>query len=270
MKGKQSKLNGKGNGNAAQTNSRTVDEFVQEITASYQRGVSAIIETGRLLILAKQQHPGQFHAKIKTKLPFGERAVQKLMKIAEHKVLCDPTHVSALPASWGTLAELARIDDARLEKMLNEGTVHAGIERSEVDLLINEDKEYGVYQWPGARDAIDTLIGFKNKWRPDSLVCELNEKDHGEEGLPDASNLLNLSKWLAEFSAALKVVEDDDDAAWEAFRKKCEAEDKGRIRTMGGFRIYQPPVVDDESEDDEDVAPEPDAKKVKQHDLLDS
>jgi hypothetical protein len=245
------KLNGKANGahqgDPPGADSRTVDDFIKEISACWQKAVASIIQTGHLLISAKKQYPHQFHALIKAKLPFGERAAQKLMRIAAHPILSDPTHVSRLPASWGTLAELTRIPNDKLEKMLAEGTVHAGIERREVEILIDEITEHGVYGWNDASKAIDALIGFKNKWSPKSLAVELTDKN---VELPDPSNLMSLSQWLDDFSAACKQVAELDAAEMETWRKKREARDKvNRIRPIGAFRP-NPQVADQDHHTD--------------------
>ena len=43
-------------------------------------------------------------------LPFNERTAERLIKIAKHPVLTDPTHLmsSILPTAWTTLYELSK------------------------------------------------------------------------------------------------------------------------------------------------------------------
>jgi ribosomal protein S14 len=65
-----------------------------------------------------------------------ERAAERLIKIAENHALTNPNNASKLPASMRTLAELARIPSTTLEGHIKDGTVHVGMERSEVEGLI--------------------------------------------------------------------------------------------------------------------------------------
>jgi hypothetical protein len=48
-------------------------------------------------------------------LPFSERTAQRLMSIASDPRLSNPTHVSVLPNSWGTLYELTKLTDEALQ-----------------------------------------------------------------------------------------------------------------------------------------------------------
>jgi Protein of unknown function (DUF3102) len=83
-------------------------EHVRRITAAWQKTVANIVETGRLLIEAKDDIGfGGFQEMIRAELPFGARTAQRLMEIAEDRVLSNATHASLLPASWMTLYELA-------------------------------------------------------------------------------------------------------------------------------------------------------------------
>jgi hypothetical protein len=85
-------------------------EHVQRITAAWQNTVHNIIQTGRLLIEAKDDIGyGGFQEMIRAELPFGPNTAQRLMQIAENPVLSNAAHVPLLPASWGTLYELAKL-----------------------------------------------------------------------------------------------------------------------------------------------------------------
>jgi len=44
-------------------------------------------------------------------LPFAARTAQRLMAVAADARLANPTHVSLLPPSWGTLYELTKLPD---------------------------------------------------------------------------------------------------------------------------------------------------------------
>ena len=47
---------------------------------------------------------GEFTAMIDSDLPFSPRTAQRLMAVAQHAVIANPTHGSPLPASWRSRA----------------------------------------------------------------------------------------------------------------------------------------------------------------------
>jgi hypothetical protein len=119
-----------------QSNRHPVDYWAEQITASWQKPrIEGIIRTGKLLLAAKKAlDRGTFISMIRSDeaLPFNERTAQRLMKIAEHPVLTNATHVSYLPTSWGTLYELSKGKPKLLEARIQDGTITPRLERSEV------------------------------------------------------------------------------------------------------------------------------------------
>jgi hypothetical protein len=108
------------------------------IKAAWQKQVSSIIETGKLLIAAKEdlryrKWGGLFEGE--NALPFRIDTAEALMKIARHPVLSNPERAPELPAAWTVLEMLARAKPARLEKWLRDGTVNAATSRLEADCL---------------------------------------------------------------------------------------------------------------------------------------
>jgi hypothetical protein len=106
-----------------------------QINASWQKSVDSIIETGSLLLKAKLALGHGFTAMIKTKLLFGERTTEMLMRIADHPVLSNPNHGSVLPPSWRTLYELTKIPNKTLIAKIEDGTIKADFERKDVAAL---------------------------------------------------------------------------------------------------------------------------------------
>ena len=125
--------------------SRTSDTYwAAQIRASWQKCVTSIIETGKLLIEAKGQlGHGRFEAMNKTKLPFSPRTAQMLMCIAEHPVISNANHGSHLPPSWRTLYELTKIPDKMLLAKIADGTIRADLERKDVAKLKGQRSERG-------------------------------------------------------------------------------------------------------------------------------
>ncbi len=112
-------------------------EWARRIRASLEKSVEAILETGRLLVEAKAALPhGQFEKMVEADLGWSPQTVRKFMAIARHPVLSDRAHVRVLPASWGTLAELARLKPEPLEKAIGEGIVRPTMTRKDTTELI--------------------------------------------------------------------------------------------------------------------------------------
>jgi hypothetical protein len=118
-------------------------EHVRRITAACQNTVHNIIETGRLLIEAKDDIGyGGFQEMIRAELPFGPNTAQRLMQIAENPVLSNAAHVPLLPASWGTLYELAKLPKhgVDLEVLIEERAIHPKMERKDVRAFLPSRK----------------------------------------------------------------------------------------------------------------------------------
>jgi len=107
-------------------------EFGSKITAAWQKSVEGILEAGKLLIQAKAVLPGEFERMVKQQCPFGIRTAQRLMQIAANPALSDATHVSCLPSSWGTLAELAKFEPAELSHAIGNHWIKPETKREDV------------------------------------------------------------------------------------------------------------------------------------------
>lgn len=120
----------------AQIEPRTADEFAERISACWRHSVEAIIEVGRLLAQAKATlDHGEFEAMVDAKLPFGPRTARKLMAVGRDERITNRTHVSDLPASYGTLYELTKLDDAEFTTRIADGTIHPDMERKDVSVI---------------------------------------------------------------------------------------------------------------------------------------
>ena len=63
------------------------------------------------------------------------------MAIAGHPVLSNPTHVSQAPPSWGTLYQLSKLPHDVLLAKLGDGTINPGMERKDVNTLLDRPKK---------------------------------------------------------------------------------------------------------------------------------
>ena len=110
-----------------------VSAWEKKIRVAWQKSIAAIFEVGDLLIAAKQELPhGQFEAMVENALPFGPRTAERLMAIAADQRLRNPTHVSHLPCSWGTLYELTKLSDERFAELLADGTINSEMTRADI------------------------------------------------------------------------------------------------------------------------------------------
>jgi hypothetical protein len=94
------------------TTRRVASEWVGLIAQAWQKTTASIIETGRLLIDAKAELAhGEWISMVDADLPFGKSTAEKLMKIANNRVLSNADHGTHLPPSWRTLSELSILDE---------------------------------------------------------------------------------------------------------------------------------------------------------------
>jgi hypothetical protein len=107
------------------------------ICAAWQKSTTAIIETGRLLIQAKDSlEHGQWLEMVGAELPFAERTAQRLMAIASNPVMANAAHAPHLPPSWMTLYELTKVSHSQLEAKLSDGSINPRMERRDVAALL--------------------------------------------------------------------------------------------------------------------------------------
>lgn len=108
-------------------------DWPDRIRSAWQRSVEAIIETGRLIAEAKAALPhGKFLRMIDGYLPFTASTAQRLMKIAADGRLSHAARVQHLPASWGALYELTKLDDATLDGLFEAGTIRPEMSRDDI------------------------------------------------------------------------------------------------------------------------------------------
>ena len=117
------------------------DTWVQRIAASWRQSLSGILETGRLLLAAKEALPhGTFGAMIASELPFGSRTAQILMKVAADPRLLNPNHASLLPPSWMALYEISKLDDTAFDKAIEAKVIRPDMERRDIAQVAKQQR----------------------------------------------------------------------------------------------------------------------------------
>jgi hypothetical protein len=125
-----------------------IEALQNRIRAAWQKSVTSIIETGKLLLDIQKTERGRFVKIFEgPNAPFSYRMARMLMDIAEHPVLSNVKHASHLPASWYTLFVLSKIDSKKLEEFIvNKGSfpfsVHPGLQRNGAETLLRAQKSH--------------------------------------------------------------------------------------------------------------------------------
>jgi N6-adenosine-specific RNA methylase IME4 len=228
-------------------------QWAERITACWRASVTAIVDVGRLLMDAKAALPhGSFGQMIELDLPFTARTAQMLMAIAADPRLTNPKHVSHLPASWGTLYEISKLDDRQFNDAIADGTIKPDMDRRdiaqgnkqaararrEVDLAEKQralpTKKYGViYADPEWRfEVYSRATGMDraaDNHYPTSTTDAICQRPVGEIAADDSVCFL----WATApmLPDALKVL-----AAWGFFYKSQTIWRKDRIGTGYWFR----------------------------------
>lgn len=109
--------------------------WIASIMECWRASVESIIKTGQRLNEAKAALVHGDWEEVRSGLPFGERQVQMLMAIAADARLSNPQYVALLPASWGTIYDLTRLDDDELKRGFQQRIIRPDMIRADVDQL---------------------------------------------------------------------------------------------------------------------------------------
>jgi transposase len=122
-------------------NKRDWKYHADRINAAWGKQVESILEIGRYLIEAKEElSKDAFEAMCQSKLSFNGSTARRLIVIGNKSVFCAHVHKTPipLPASWGTLYELSKLDDATLRAKIADGTVHPNLERTDAVRMVEK------------------------------------------------------------------------------------------------------------------------------------
>ncbi len=185
-------------------NTENINHHATKISECWQKSVAGIIETGRLLSQARDEasphrlRHGEY-LKMIEKLPFGARTAQKLVKIAEHPVLSNASFITHLPASWGTLYAITELPDEAIEGLIADGSIHAGMERDDVDEIKTRLAREDVYNFEALRQSFVLQVRFMKKWRGHPRLMRFKLFDVDDEFEISPEEFGELSAWHEEF-----------------------------------------------------------------------
>jgi hypothetical protein len=105
------------------------EECVMHIRLAGQKSVERIIQQGYWLERASRDLKGEFEKMLNEDLRLSDGKARKLRAIARNPVLAHRSNWNALPPCWTTLYQLSLIRPfKRLEALIEEGQVHAGLQ----------------------------------------------------------------------------------------------------------------------------------------------
>jgi hypothetical protein len=171
-------------GNAKRDGRHSVDYFLERIRDHWNKQVETILETGRLLIQAKDElEHGKFQNMVNKQLPFGPRTAQMLMVVAKNPALSNAKYISHLPPSWGTLYDLAGLPESELIDLIERRAVRPDMERSDV-------KKLHFARLDQVPRALDVLFDFMCRVPPEELASNVVFNSWPEEKLSTAARKL--------------------------------------------------------------------------------
>jgi hypothetical protein len=191
-------------------NAQTAAEFNVQAGAAWQKQIESIVETGRILIEAKETLAhGEFYPMIRgelpncKKLPFGTGTADMLMAIARHPVLSNPKFTKDLPPLWYPLYGLTSLPDEELEAMLKDGRINAELKGKEIREIIQAFREEGLYRFDQIPEALNTLLKFRTKHPDPSRIARfvLEEMAEGDHTL-DLDDFAKVPPWLSDLHSA--------------------------------------------------------------------
>lgn len=109
-------------------------EWASQINAAWRKSVTAIFETGRLLIAAKaalDEH-GAWEPMLADDLKFNANIARMLMEIARDRRLVKPQIFVLLPPAYTTIYQISRLDDEQLKARATDGTIRCDMTGREI------------------------------------------------------------------------------------------------------------------------------------------
>jgi N6-adenosine-specific RNA methylase IME4 len=127
-----------------------IAQYAERICAAWRRSAESIIETGRLLIQAKEElGHGNWENMIEGgRVPFKIRMAECLMEIARDERLSKPQTIALLPGDWSTIHAYSKIkDDEKFEEAIhNNESGHEVRQKIKTERRQSRERILGVVQ----------------------------------------------------------------------------------------------------------------------------
>jgi hypothetical protein len=110
----------------------TRQQHANRINACWRKTVESILDTASYLIEAEQElGSAEFKLMVEQDLEMSASTARKIKLIGRHPVLSQRAYMHNLPACWGTLYELSKLDAATLLPLIEDGTVSPKLEEKQ-------------------------------------------------------------------------------------------------------------------------------------------
>jgi len=105
---------------------RSNDYWSNLLTNRYNKLCEDTLEMCEQVRLLKQERPDTWRevwTAPSSKMPFGLRAAEMMIRVAESQALKEAAAMKLLPSGWGTLYELTKLPDPTLKAALDQGEI---------------------------------------------------------------------------------------------------------------------------------------------------
>jgi hypothetical protein len=129
---------------------------------------------------------GEWGAMVESDLPFNRHTAHKLMQIAGDKRLTNVSQGKHLPASWTTLYELTKLDDATFDQKLRDGSINPEMRRKDVaraNRILNRERN---------RQRLENLLPIRDSAKTGKQVSAISALSACD---PDQAPALDPQAW---------------------------------------------------------------------------
>ena len=110
-------------------------KYSSKYNPNYQTGIDTILDTANLFATAREDLDDENWKKLQDKTNVSERVSQMLVVIGEHKIINQAKYKNILPAGYGALYKLCRVENEKLVKLLNSGKINSRTSREQIHIL---------------------------------------------------------------------------------------------------------------------------------------
>ena len=122
-------------------NVRTRQEWAEVISADWRKSIEGIIQTGRHLVLARDELGKLgFAAMVREDLPLSSNTAQRLMQIAKDPKIANASSSTRLPPSWKVLSRLSSLSEDDFEAGIESGLISEKTSQRSADALVGVSK----------------------------------------------------------------------------------------------------------------------------------
>lgn len=111
----------------------TAQVWANHITTCWRASFEGILETGHLLIAAKEAlGHGHFEEMVETDLPFKMNTAQRLMAISRDERITNAAYATLLPPVWTVLYDLTKLKTPQFTEAVGEGVIRPDMGAKEI------------------------------------------------------------------------------------------------------------------------------------------